>query len=214
MKKGLVISGIILFLLVFSGVVIVAQNKKTTPNSEKKSETVQIRPTPTLVERIAWDDPAGFKFTYDPGLNINKHDEDTVNYAHVEIESSSHPGTIIIWAKDTTAADAASWVRTEKEFKGANVIDSTFGAQDGKKVVITTPKRKIVTGTIYDGLLFYAEMTGEDQTYWQNEYDKIITSFTFNPTNPNSTGNSTDNSSEGGTAVDNSAAADEEETLQ
>jgi hypothetical protein len=47
-------------------------------------------------------------------VTVDKHDEDQENYAHIEMTHKDQPGTIIIWAKDTTAVDGAGWVKKEK----------------------------------------------------------------------------------------------------
>jgi hypothetical protein len=207
MKKVLIIVGALIFLTLSSAGIFYLSHK----SNPKPSGTQSIKIVPTSAPRSTWDDQSGFTFTYDPALVINKHDEDQDNYAHVEMTNPAHPGRIIVWAKDTTAADATAWVRTEPEYKGASVIDTTFAGKPGQKIVITTPNKKIVTGTIYDGLLFYAEQSGDDP-YWQTEYNSMTESFTFKPVDNGTSGN---NSAAGDqTSEDDSGSVDEEETIQ
>jgi hypothetical protein len=211
MKKALIIAGIVVMALAASIGIIFTAGKNPKPVSKSSPQTAAA-PTPIPKARSNWDDPAGFTFTYDPDLTIDKHDEDQVNYAHIEMTNSKHKGTVIIWEKDTTAADAGAWVNTEKEYQGANVIDTTFAGQPGKKIVITQPARKMVTGTVYDGFLFYAETWGEDQTYWQNEYDSILASFTLKPDDSGTGSNNSSGSDQ--SSGDDSGSVDDTETLQ
>ena len=101
-----------------------------------------------------WTDPAGFTFQYPKDVTIDKHDEDTENYAHVEMTHKDHPGNLIVWAKDTKAADVNAWVKTEKQFGGATVSEATLGGKPAKTVSVESPK-KVFTGTISDELFIY-----------------------------------------------------------
>src|SRR3990167_11111285 len=59
------------------------------------------QPTPIPEEELAtWTDQSEFSFQYPKSLKLNPHDEDTENYAHVELTSSTYPGNLIIWVKD------------------------------------------------------------------------------------------------------------------
>lgn len=147
-------------------------------NKRPATENTQI--AQPQVKQLSWDDPAGFTFQYPEVLSINKHDEDKDNYAHVELTNSSQPGNVIVWAKDTTALDVNAWVKTEKAFKDANIFDTTLGGQPGKRVLITTP-RKVIIGTIFDGLLWEVETNLGEGDYWQGITDTITNSFTFKP---------------------------------
>ncbi|MBI5619617.1 hypothetical protein HY950_01530, partial [Candidatus Gottesmanbacteria bacterium] len=86
-----------------------------------KQKPVPVVPAPAREEVATWTDPAGFTFQYPKALAADKHEEDQDNYAHVELTSKDHPGSIIVWAKDTTATDVNAWVKTEKLFAGATV---------------------------------------------------------------------------------------------
>lgn len=150
--------------------------------ANKKAESPQVvsLPTPAPTQMTTWTDPAGFTFQYPKDLTVNKHDEDTDNYAHVELTSKDHPGSIIVWAKDTTAADVNAWVKTEKQFGGATVSEATMGGKTAKAVGMETPK-KIITGTIADELLFMVETMPTDTAYWTGVHETIVKSFAFTP---------------------------------
>jgi hypothetical protein len=207
MKKPVLFSLIVIVIIaaIGSGIYFVGQKQKTKINP--KAEALAPSPTPKI--RLTWNDPAGFTFSYDPDVKINKHDEDEVNYAHVEITNQSFPGTIIIWAKDTTALDSSAWANTQKEFKNASIIDTTFGGQPGKKVVITSPIQKMITGAVYDNLLFYIEKIASNDAYWQQEYVGITDSFTFKPVDNTGIQNESEQNNN-----DENQAVDEEEVVE
>ena len=146
----------------------------------QQSAQPEVTAQPTPPEMLTWKDPAGFSFQYPKDVSVNPHKEDEENYAHVELTQKDHPGKLVVWVKDTTAADATAWVGTEKRFKAANVMDTTLGGQPGKKVLIAAPAL-LVTGTVADELLFMIETTPTDATFWNATHEAVIASFAFIP---------------------------------
>lgn len=142
---------------------------------------VLIKATLTPAKMIVWDDPAGFTFSYPEGLIIDKHDEDKQNYAHVELTNRAHPGKTIVWAKDTTSLDVAAWVNTEKQFKGANIVDTTLGGKPAKKIFLSSFPPKLIVGTIFDDIVWTIEAELDDSEYWTGVHNDIGSSFAFKP---------------------------------
>lgn len=177
-KRIAIIAGIVLLvLLIVSGVLI--WRSKNAPQGAPPDVASVITPTPE--ELLTWEDVAGFSFQYPKGIDIDKHDEDQENYANVELTHKEHPGSIILWAKDLPAGvvDADAWVKKEKTFASANVLDTTLGGQPGKKALLTTPTNKVFIGTVYDELLWYIETTPGDGEYWNTVHGTIVDSYAF-----------------------------------
>lgn len=172
-------SAVAIVLLVGVGIFAVQrfQKKSDAPSPVVQSGGDQVK-KPSLV---LWDDPAGFTFQYPEGMTVDKHDEDKENYAHVELTDTKHPGKIIVWAKDTKAADVQAWVKTEKSFADGSILDTTLGNQPAKKVLLTAPEKKLVVGTVYDSLLFTIEGTLTDEAYWNDIATTVGDSFVFKP---------------------------------
>jgi hypothetical protein len=210
MKKAIIISGIIILLIFAAAGILLMPKSGQKPPDKSAQKTAILTPAPIQKPRLTWNDPDGFSFSYDPDITINKHDEDQTNYAHLELTNPSHKGAVTVWEKDTTAADVTAWVQTEKEFVAANVIDTAFGGQPGKKVIISGDHPKMVTGTIYGGYLYYIEESGADEGYWQSEYNSVLNSFAFKPAG-NANTQSSENDQSGG---DDSGSVDDEEVLQ
>ncbi len=148
--------------------------------SQPKPKNEQTEAPVTAPELLSWRDPNGFSFQYPEGLTVNKHDEDQQNYAHIEFTHRDHPGNVIIWGKDTTAADTTAWVKTEKRFSSASTLDTTFANFPGKKVLIADPKQ-IIVGTVDDGIVWTVEGLLTDSDFWTGVHTTIADSFKFIP---------------------------------
>jgi len=109
--------------------------------------TVAITPLPTYEPLEQWTDPAQFTFQYPKAVTLNPHEEDKINYAHVELTADRHPGRIIFWVKDTAAATLDDWVKKEKQ---TAAIDTTLGGLPAKKS-LGTKENTIILTTIRNG---------------------------------------------------------------
>lgn len=141
-------------------------------------------PTPTTAPKlITWDDPAGFTMQYPEGLTIDKHDEDTVNYAHVELADEAHPGGLTVWVTDLPRGvmDTVSWGKKVSTPSSAISFDTTLGDQPAQKILIADTPKKVMVGVVWDGVLWYIEANLADDAYWQSVYDTVTSSFVFKP---------------------------------
>lgn len=207
MKKSLIIAGVIIAVGVIGCSVYIFRNTLFKKNVQVTPSVVQEE----KVEMVTWNDPAGFSFQYPNNITIDKHDEDTENYAHLELTDPKHPGRIIIWAKDTTYTDVSMWVTKDVTLKDAAVIDTTLGGKPAKKIILAqsaSSGKKLITGAIDEQILFTieAEPTGDDP-YWQQTYGAISQSFVFVPV-------SGSDASAVGAVQDASPVVDEEEVLE
>jgi len=133
MKKLWIVTGVIVVLGVAAAGVLFFSQK----NTKVLSPGGVFIPTPTAVPEVTlttWTDPAGFSFQYPKDLSVNTHEDDNVNYAHVELTSATHSGSIIVWASDVSSA----WPP-----KGGTSIDTTLGGVVAEKILISTPSAKL-----------------------------------------------------------------------
>ncbi len=154
--------------------------------NNKQALSTVFAPTTSPVEMATWNDQAGFQFQYPKDLSVNKHDEDTDNYAHIELTKKDHPGKLIIWAKDTNAQDVTAWVKTEKRFSSASILDTTLGGLPAKKILLTSPEKMLIVGAISDSIVFTIEATLEYGSYWSNVHNTIVSSFMVKESVPSS----------------------------
>jgi len=100
---------------------------KQKPDVGKNVETPSISPTPTPVVLLTWTDEAGFSFQYPEGTSIDKHPEDTKNYANLTLTLPSRDIVTIIMS-DNTFKDLDTWVGQK------TALDTTLGGQPAKKI--------------------------------------------------------------------------------
>lgn len=208
MKKLWIVTGIIVIVgLVAGGTLFFSQKKSQTSTSHVTEAT---SPTPVPFMLTTWTDAAGFSFQYPKDLTVNNHEDDNVNYAHVELTSATHPGSIIVWASDlpTGVTDVASWVKKDASLSAGMVIDTTLGGEPAKKIIISSPTKTLTVGTVSEGLLFSVVGTLTDNEYWSRVHDTITGSFAFTP----DTGSSAPAS--GSNAASGDQGVDEEEVVQ
>lgn len=122
--------------------------------------TASPTPTPTTVTLVTWTDEAGFSFQYPGGTNIDKHPEDTKNYANLTLTLPSRDIVTVVMS-DNTFKDLDSWV-------GQNsALDTTFGGQPAKKI---SENGQETVACIDNGVL--VKVTGKDVS-------GIVSSWTF-----------------------------------
>lgn len=186
---------------------------KSRAESSGASNEQAATPTPTPVQLLIWNDPNGFSFQYPDGLTINKHGEDKENYAHIEFTHPDHPGKLIVWGKDLAkgVTDTASWVKNEKRFIGASVLDTELGGQKATKIMVEGITRMLVVGTVNDTIIWSVEANLEDAEFWTGVHTTIANSFAFVPVKSEST---TSSSSEEAVPVAQTQAVDEEEVVE
>lgn len=207
MKKGwMIVVGGLLIGLIGAGVYLyISQN--TSVVSPKGAEG-DVTPTPGTM--LTWNDPAGFTLTYPEGLSVNKHDEDTLNYAHVEFTAPGKSGSVVVWVKDIPkgVTDTSTWVKKDPAVSAGTAFDTTLGGQPAQKVLLANSPKKQIVGSIFDDALFYVETILDADNYWQTTTNQMLQSFTFKPINITVSNPGT------GSAPDDSSAVDEEEILQ
>lgn len=210
MKKPVVfvIVGGLLLGLLGAGVYMYFFQKNTTPTDVVTGDALP-SPTPAMT-LLSWDDPAGFTMQYPADVTVNKHEEDMVNYAHVELTHQAHPGSIVIWVKDLPkgVTNTVTWSKQAATPSSAISFDTTLGDQPAQKILVSQTPKTMSVGAVYDGVLWTVEATLADDVYWQRVYDAITQSFVFKPVagQPQSAG--------AALPAANDYAVDEEEVLE
>jgi hypothetical protein len=179
MNKKMFISVLVVGILASSGFGFYKWKTTATHASlTSVGESEKIVPTEEM-ELMLWTDQAGFSFNYPKDVKYDIHEEDLENYAHIEFTHPDHPGTIIVWAKDTTASDITTWIKKDKVFSQGTMFDTEFAGLSGKKVLLTTPKKKTITAVIDEAIVFYVEGEFDQSEYWSKTYEHITSSFAF-----------------------------------
>jgi len=171
-KKVLIIIGVLVLIAI--GVFVFLYQKTSSKMVNPLTQTEQNQGGKLLV----WEDPAGFKFSYPEEIKIDNHPEDEENYAHLELTLVSHPGSILIWMKDTTYKEIGDWVKKEA-LVGAQVFDSELGGNPAKKIAFNNPQ-KLGTATLDGNAIVLIEVYPQD-SWWNETYNQILKSFEFIP---------------------------------
>jgi hypothetical protein len=205
--RKLALAGIVLVGLIASvSTGVYYWRAKTLDTQLVDSVSVQ-PPAPTPEELVVWKDQAGFSFEYPKSLVSDIHEEDTVNYAHIEFSHPTYPGRVIIWASDTTATSVSSWVKMQKSWSDATMFDTSFAGMDATKLLLTTPTKKVITAVIADSIVFYVEGEFNQSDFWTTTYETITSTFTL-------TGDPSVPAVSAGQPSSVSVSVDEEEVLE
>lgn len=210
MKKPwifILVGGLILGGLGAGAYLYIASSGRGSKPPEIGGAAISPTPAPTL---ITWDDPAGFAIQYPESLVLNKHDEDKINYAHLEFTDPSHAGALYIWVTDlpTGVSDTATWGKKMSTPSSAISFDTSLAGQSAQKILVSGPEKTVTVGVVYDGVLWYIEAKLTDESYWQGVYDTIVQSFAFKPLA------SEQGQAGGAPAATYDTAVDEEEVLE
>jgi hypothetical protein len=145
--KQILIIIVLAILVGGSATFLIKNHSQTSPNIAKVTPATL---TPTPVSLLTWIDEAGFSFQYPEGVTIDKHPDDTVNYANLTLNLSP-TNAVNILMSDNTFKDLDAWV-------GQNsAIDTSLGGKSAKKII----KDGLVTVACIDnGIL--VTITGQD----------------------------------------------------
>lgn len=172
-KNRLLVVIIIIVFVSGLGLIIYKVKQSTSP---LVGPIVKENEAPKL---ITWEDPAGFSFSYPQKIEIDPHEEDKENYAHLELTSLGHSGKIMIWVKETDYLEIEDWAE-EEVIDGVQVFDTELGGEPAKKIAYTEPEKLVVAAIDVDALVLI-EMFPDEESYWQKIYNQILDSFTFIP---------------------------------
>ena len=184
----IIIAIIILVILIVGALYIFQQKKEVVPAAslENKPVSVESQPSKTLKDYI---DTAGFSFKYPEDLIVNKKDtSDPAVYASLEIVSGQAKGSISINVLDTKFKSADDWLSANKLVSAKEI---KIGEMSGKEATLNN---KVTAAALDQGILFQIEVDSQDQKYWADVYNTILSSFSFAP--QQSSNQPSDNSSD------------------
>ena len=171
-KQSIIVGMIIVFVLILGIGFLIIKNRTTPLIGPVVKETE----TPKLA---TWEDPAGFSFAYPEEVEIDSHEEDTENYAHLELVASEHSGKILIWMKGTAYSEIEEWVKEEVGEKG-QILDTELNGEPAKKIAYSEPEKLVVAAIDIDALILI-ELYPDEEGYWQEVFNQILDSFTYIP---------------------------------
>ena len=172
-KKNWLVLGLILIVILLIGVVFLIFNpfnkssSLLSPLSSSKEET----------NLKTWEDPAGFKFSYPEGIEIDNHEEDEKNYAYLELTHQNYSGKILVWMKDKVEKNLDDWVANQEG--NPQVFDSELAGQPAKKMAFSSPKKLAIAAFDHE-VVILVEVFPENE-WWDETYQQVIDSFELIP---------------------------------
>ncbi|MBI3366033.1 hypothetical protein HY041_00190 [Candidatus Roizmanbacteria bacterium] len=174
---------IIIISLAAGGIAFyIFQPKKTiSPISLKPQENKTIvaflkQPSKTLK---VYKDDSGFSFKYSEDLQVNKIDTtDPAAYANLEITATQTKGNIKIEIADTKLKSVDDWFGESKLSSTTNKKEIKIGEIIGSQM---QTENKILAAAINQNILFTIEVDLQNQKYWNDVYDTLLSSVNFVP---------------------------------
>ena len=166
-SKALLVVVPVAVILVGAGVYFFVSRKS---NGEITSPLIQNQeaasaPAPKL---LTWNDQAGFSFQYPEGLKINKHPEDNTNYANLDFYIDGKDGAVKVLAADTKYKSAVEWA--------SRGMEVSLSGKPARKIV-SPDTNEITIGLVDEGILFTIKLIPGKESYWQNVFAQIVSSF-------------------------------------
>lgn len=127
-----------------------------------------------------WEDPAGFSFNYPEILEIDIHEEDEVNYAHLELTQEGKMGRVLIIANDSDYDTLEDWLAEDKEVKGLSSLDTEIADLPAKKVALKEGK-EIAAFIDLDQVIYTIIKEPQGEDFWRQAYRAILDSFVLIP---------------------------------
>ena len=159
---------------------ILQPKKPISPISSKQIEnnnitTSEKQPSKTLKD---YTDSAGFSFKYPEDVKVKTLDtSDSATYSSLDITSLEVKGSMSLKVLDTKLGSIDEWflenklaASTKKEIKIGEILGKEINANN-----------KIIAAGLDQGILFTIEVDPQNQKYWTNVYNTMLSSFNFVP---------------------------------
>lgn len=206
-KKNILFGLIVLSILVGSLIFLKIRNQNF--RNPISSPQKNLSPTPKNASLKEYSDPSGFKFSIPKGLVVtDKKPTDQSIYSQLEVvPTTTSSGKITIAAITSNLKNVDDYFKINKSLsKNLKVDKLKLADLDARQFV---SEDKITTVALDKGVLFtIISDLKDDKEFWDHANKTIITSFAFNPPQPQVS----DDSSSG--QPDDSGVTEEEEIVE
>jgi hypothetical protein len=177
--KGIAGIFISLIVLVFAAYFFIFSKIMLKPVTEAPREV----PTPTVQVLKEWKDQSEFMFQYPAELDLNPHEEDKDNYAHIELTKGSSTSGVVLWTKDASDENIKEYAKAKKI---SNFLDTELDGYEAIKWSKDGEGQKFIfVETIRNGYLYQIELrlpsdtTETESGYWSGVFDRVISTYKF-----------------------------------
>jgi len=126
-----------------------------------------------------WEDPAGFKFEYPQGFEIDSHEEDEVNYAYLEFAKKGSSGKLTVICNDAPYQSINDWLEDELVKEG-NSLQTEIASFPAQKVILGEG-REVAAFIDQDKVIYLIDKQPEGEAFWDQVYARILSSFALVP---------------------------------
>lgn len=183
--KGYLIPAVLGVVMV--GLIFFIMNRGASPKTEVKDRlaTTQITTESTKPVNLtpkAYNDPAGFSFSYPGQLTLNKKESKDQNvYSQIELILGKNDGSVKLDVEGSEIISTSEWAKKEKiDEKGIKQLK--LGDLKG---IQYEQDNKIITVAFDQGVSFLFTVDyKQDKEYWAKILDTITTSFKLAPPPP------------------------------
>ncbi len=169
---------VIIILAIITGIGVNYGIQKVISSTQSPTQipTPTSIPTPTPITLTSWNDPAGFSFQYPSSIAINKHPEDTTNYANLTLTDADQPGNITIIMADDKFKTLDKWVASSPDLQAGNSLDTLLDSKVGKKVLTASTT---IIGVIDSGVIVTLQRDNTISPLLDTTWQKILDTWTF-----------------------------------
>jgi len=174
-NKAIIVCVIIVVVTIIAAFYILSSGKTNLPVSSNTNQALvasEKQPSKTLK---VYTDSSGFSFKYPQDVHVSKKDttNDATTYANLEISSSQAKGSISVKVFDTKLKSIDDWFLENKLIAAKEI---KIGEISGKE---TNMNNKIIATGLDQNVLFTIEVDSQNQKYWLDVYESILSSFNF-----------------------------------
>ena len=128
------------------------------------------------VKMISFEDPLGFSFSYPEKFVLDKHQNDQVNYANLELLNGEENFKILL--SDPPSSDLAVVIKQDNELSDGSILDSKVDNLEVKKIFVPKTNKTVYLG-LWDGMLLKIQYLPSNKKEFSQLAEKIIASLQF-----------------------------------
>ncbi|MDP3733031.1 MAG: hypothetical protein Q8Q91_00675 [Candidatus Daviesbacteria bacterium] len=179
MNKKLILVATSLIVIVIISLIVYVKSKQSNPKSISplilQTETKNIKPSETLKE---YSDPSGFTLSYPDNLSLTKNDVTNENtYADIQLNSKDISGSLNLKISDSKFATLDEWIKLNK----GSIKEIKLGSLNGIEILTSD---RLLLGVLDKNIFFTIEVPLLEKDFWQQVYNKVLTTFSFAATSP------------------------------
>ena len=176
-NKAIILCVVIVVVTIIAAFYILNSGKTTSPAYSNINENLVVSEKKPSKNLKGYSDDAGFSFQYPDDVLVKKIDiNDSITYSNVELTSIQAKGKMLIKVVDTQLKSIDDLF--VKEGLRGEIKEIKIGEISGKEANMNN---KIIAAALDQSVLFTIEVDSQNQKYWVDVYQTVLSSFNFVP---------------------------------